>query len=219
MFKNYYQYPHQHKDIDMSVPPHIHKQSFGFQTYNPQPSAPLAPPTPQALQASPAHQAHQASQALTHKQVQFDTYFNKLLDEYITSSATFIVSFEDNTEGVIFQPQTALVRDLYQEIYNRASEDSTLIHIGIYTDKKCNNYIPNCNESLQSLIIHYNLTPTSPSTNPFPVYQLFISTKPQSKKYSYTNSKSKKPNLTINGKAVPPNFNFGTQTHTTPYYC
>ena len=159
-----------------------------------------------------AQDHNMAASSYTRTSARFDTHFNKMLSEHLQSSACFLIQFEDGTEMLICLSQTALVRDLYSEIDNRLTD--TPSPKGLYVDQAQKHYITSCNETLQSLVTHFNLTPSSPPDYGFPVFTLYISLAQQQKtssqkfKQSYASTGTGTSNLTINGRAMPQHFGF-----------
>ena len=140
----------------------------------------------------------------------FDVHFDKLVTEYLTSSACFLIKFEDRTEGLICLPQNALVRDLYNDLELRLEDIYT--PKCLYADQKRSSFIPKCSEALSTMIEHYGIRPLTTSSA-IPTFRLYLSTKPQStKNYASvaTTTRNAASNLSINGRAIPPSFSFGT---------
>lgn len=147
-------------------------------------------------------------------QSDFNNYFGKLFNEHLQTSANFILMFEDGSEIFISLPQTALVRDLYQDIVTRLE----MIHapLGIYTDYVKTNFIPYCNETLQNMVTHFKLTSFIPQSNSFTIFKLYIHIAPQNKHVrsinananTQANTHANPNNLMINGKSVNSGFKF-----------
>lgn len=156
--------------------------------------------------ATQTHQTHQTS---------FDTHLHQAVLNHLESSACFFIKLEDNTETFLSLPQTALVQDLYRQIELRYMEQP--YPKCLYTDNKRSVYIPNCDESLETMVAHFNMHPISPSTSSVPVFRLYLTVKPQHTtstqynpyhKRSSVSASSTMPNLTINGTSIPSNYAF-----------
>lgn len=174
-----------------------YNNNYYNQSYNNmqvQPSATVAQYTPQQHQAD------------------FNTYFGKLFNDFLQTSANFVVMFEDGSENLISLPQTALVRDLYQDIYNRL--DGVTAPIGIYTDYIKAHYIPCCNETLQNMVSHFKITSFTPQGQSFTAFKLYIHIAHQNKSNRQKNVNTnanvnyQSNNLMINGKSVGNGFRF-----------
>lgn len=142
---------------------------------------------------------------MDNSQPTFDDYLNRLVSEHLTTSACFLIQFEDETEMLLTMPQSSLVRDIYTELDNRLP-DST-VSKGLYIDYGRKTYIPSCNETLQSLVSHYGMKPVSPAGYAFPVFRLYILQSIQ-QKTNMRKTKKYSTNLAINGKTIHPSFGF-----------
>lgn len=159
------------------------------------------------------------SNQMTSSNHRFDEHFNKMVEEYLQTSACFLLQFEDYTEMLVCLPQTALVRDLYDEVNRRLIDTTT--PIGIYSNSSRKTYITICNESLQNMVGHFSMSPVSPHGYNFPVFRLFLSLAPQkaaskSNKFKQKSCSAGGGNLAINGKAIGSTFGFNT-TGTSMY--